>query len=431
MKKSLIAFTLVAFGQYATAQDNSKVKEDKPYNQWSVEVAAGGNKPIRPFTTGFNNSDGNTYFANPKFNHYEFGIRYMVNPKFGLKLDFGYDNINNRSGSYSPATFENIQYRIGVQTVINVGRVLNFESFTSRIGLLFHGGIQVAQLTPKIGPFKETTEDNGGIIYGVTPQFRVSKKFVITADVSAISNFRQHYSWDGYSNFLDNTANNRSDNLSGLMYNTSVGLTYYLGSKEKHADWYVEQATVAATVDAAVNKLSSLETMLQDTDKDGIADYLDVQNDTPPGIAVDSHGNAITAPITGGINGENGSNGVVTKSDAIRDLADKGYLNVFYDVNKDTPNAGSTNNIFHIIKFMNFYPDAKVKLVGYTDKRGNNVKNKALSERRAQKLYQTLVASGIAADRISITGEGIDKTYTNDPSSIGMDLSRRVSLVLE
>ncbi|TDP61140.1 OmpA family protein [Flavobacterium dankookense] len=403
-------------------------KEGKPFNSWSIELNAGQNKAVRPFTSGYYSSDPTNYFNFSGVNHFDFGVRYMFNPRFGLKLDIASDEIKNQKSSGS-LPFKSQQYRVGLQGVANLGSILNFESFTKRFGLLAHAGVQASQFTPKMGVNKYVTEDNGGIMVGLTPQFRIAKWLAITADFTAINNVRQHFNWDG-------TYSADANNLSGLMFNTNLGLTFYLGKKEKHADWYFE-SSVNSTDKEALDRIADLETMLQDTDRDGIPDYLDVQNNTPNGVIVDSKGrfmdvnnNGTPDELEKSTNGKDGINKtIVSQSDAIKSLMEKGYVNVFYDVNLDTPNVGSTNNVYQIINFLRHYPNAKAKLVGYADVRGNESKNKALSTRRAQKLYDIIIASGINSNRLSIEGQGVDSSFPK--TTTGLDLARRVSIILE
>jgi OOP family OmpA-OmpF porin len=52
-----------------------------------------------------------------------------------------------------------------------------------------------------------------------------------------------------------------------------VGITVYLGKNEKHADW-VKDTTKITYFNRRVD---NLETMLIDTDQDGVADYLDLE----------------------------------------------------------------------------------------------------------------------------------------------------------
>lgn len=414
---------------------NSICAQDKlenAYNKWSLELNIGQNKPEKPFATGYFSSDPNTYFNFNGIEHIDFGVRYMFNPYFGGKVDVGYDILQNQSGTAS-LPFETKQYRVGLQGIINFSRLLKFETFSNRFGLLAHGGIQVSQLAPQMGINKGITEQNGGLIIGLTPQVRISNRLVLNGDFSYMSNVRQHLNWDG-------STSNSSNNLAGSLFNTSLGLTVYLGKNEKHADWYTAEDTqkIDAANDAETKaKIEAIEILMQDTDKDGVPDYLDRENNTPGGVAVDTRGRFIDKNNNGTpdeLEPQN-SNGEFTsiplkKEDAIKALVEKGYVNVFFDVNKDDPNAGSTNNVYHIINFLRNYPDAKAKLVGYADVRGNESKNKDLSQRRAQRVYNIIVASGINANRVSIEGQGVDASYPSD-SKIGLDLARRVSVIIE
>lgn len=414
---------------------NSICAQDKlenAYNKWSLELNIGQNKPEKPFATGYFSSDPNSYFNFNGIEHIDFGVRYMFNPYFGGKVDVGYDILQNQSGTAS-LPFETKQYRVGLQGIINFSRLLKFETFSNRFGLLAHGGIQVSQLAPQMGINKGITEQNGGLIIGLTPQVRISNRLVLNGDFSYMSNVRQHLNWDG-------STSNSSNNLAGSLFNTSLGLTVYLGKNEKHADWYTAEDTqkIYAANDAETKaKIEAIEILMQDTDKDGVPDYLDRENNTPGGVAVDTKGRFIDKNNNGTpdeLEPQN-SNGEFTsiplkKEDAIKALVEKGYVNVFFDVNKDDPNAGSTNNVYHIINFLRNYPDAKAKLVGYADVRGNESKNKDLSQRRAQRVYNIIVASGINANRVSIEGQGVDASYPAD-SKIGLDLARRVSVIIE
>ena len=83
-----------------------------------------------------------------------------------------------------------------------------------------------------------------------------------------------------------------------------------------------------------------------------------------------------------------------------------------------------------MVQFLSQNPNAKAKLVGYADPRGDNSENLDLSKRRAKSVYDILVKSGINTSRISIEGHGVDTTYPSD-SKVGLDLARRVSIILD
>ena len=414
---------------------NSICAQDKlenAYNKWSLELNIGQNKPEKPFATGYFSSDPNTYFNFNGIEHIDFGVRYMFNPYFGGKVDVGYDILQNQSGTAS-LPFETKQYRVGLQGIINFSRLLKFETFSNRFGLLAHGGIQVSQLAPQMGINKGITEQNGGLIIGLTPQVRISNRLVLNGDFSYMSNVRQHLNWDG-------STSNSSNNLAGSLFNTSLGLTVYLGKNEKHADWYTAEDTqkIYAANDAETKaKIEAIEILMQDTDKDGVPDYLDRENNTPGGVAVDTKGRFIDTNKNGipdEMESNNGKESTTTQINkaiaAENDLIEKGLVNVFFDVNSATPNQGSANNLYIILHYMQNNPTAKVKLFGFADKRGDEAQNLDLSKQRAQKVYDFLIANAIAPQRISIEGIGADTKITDDTQT-SLSLSRRVSVQIE
>ena len=76
MKKLTLLFSLfIAFT--AIAQEENTTKE---YNHWSIDVMGGVNKPARPMNSGF-------YSSTPGLWNADLGVRYMINDKFGLKLN--------------------------------------------------------------------------------------------------------------------------------------------------------------------------------------------------------------------------------------------------------------------------------------------------------------------------------------------------------
>jgi OOP family OmpA-OmpF porin len=406
---------------------HAQEKSNSNFNRWSVEVNVGQNKAIRPFSSGYFSSNPDKYFNINGLEHFDIGTRYMFSTSFGLKLDYAYDVIKNNNDISLP--FKNVQYRIGLQGISNLGRMMQFETFTNRFGLLAHAGIQISTLNPKLGFNAGNSEQNGGLIFGLTPQFRLMNSIVITADFSAINNVRQHFNWDGSYAATDN-------NLTGLMYNTSLGITYYIGKKEKHADWYITYKESEKVDNEARKRIEEIETLMNDTDKDGIADYLDQENNTPAGVAVDSRGKFID------LNG----NGVPdemerkktdieivsegSKSDAIKELISRGYVNIFFNINEDEPNSGSTNSIYNIVKFLKLYPDTKIILTGYSDASGDENKNISLSNRRAQNVSKIIYSSGVSKDRIQVVGQGVDNSYPLDTKS-GLNLARRVSISIK
>lgn len=182
MKKSVIilAFALGLTGVNAQTENNSA----KNFNQWSVEFGAGFNKPQKPFSNGNFTSTPSPWVG-------DLGVRYMFNNKFGLKADFGYDSFTNKGSSLD---FDSRYYRVDLQGVANLGRIMNFETFTNTIGLLGHAGFGYAQL--RSDNFRGADEMTN-FIAGVTGQVKLSNRVALTGDFSTIFNASQDRTFDG------------------------------------------------------------------------------------------------------------------------------------------------------------------------------------------------------------------------------------------
>jgi OOP family OmpA-OmpF porin len=59
----------------------------------------------------------------------------MFNNKFGLKDFFGFNSFTEGDNS---TAFDTKYYRVDLQGVANLGRIMSFETWTKSIGLLGH-----------------------------------------------------------------------------------------------------------------------------------------------------------------------------------------------------------------------------------------------------------------------------------------------------
>lgn len=439
--KKLFLFSLftIMFSVIGAAQENSQNSVD--YNRWSIEGNVGLNKPDDNFTDGYLTSDANTYLSFNGIRHFDLGVRYMFNETFGLKLDGGYDTFKPVDDATS-FDFENRMYRIGIQGVVNFRNLFNFNDFTNRFGLLGHFGLQVNRIDPQSREntdslnLIEDGEDNGGLMFGLTPQFKLTNRLVLTLDMTFIQNLRQHLTWDG-------VRAPGSRNLRSSVLNTSVGITYNIGKKEVHADWVNNSLETKHDKDIKdLNKQTSdIEDRLKDDDKDGVSNYVDQEPNTPKGALVNSRGESIDK------DGNKIPDNVqkylddkyLSKSEAqeyidvARILADKGYINIFFDFDKSEPLDYSLNAIAIVMEYMKANPQIDAKLVGYADERGTDKYNKNLSEKRAKVVYDILVATGVDSDRLTYSGEGVYKTMApknSDREEDVMRISRRVKVQL-
>jgi len=450
MKRSLLlfSFALLPFASIAQKED-SKEAEDVvsnalSYNKWTIELTTGNAKGTKPFSDGYYSSRADTYLGSFRLNNFSIGTRYMFSAKFGLKADVSYDLFQNNKKTLSK-TFKMEQYRLGVQGVVNASRLFNIQEPLGRLGFLIHAGVVVAQATPKFDtvpdmslPLKSSNanynkgELNGGVIFGISPEFRVAKKFSIIGDFSTIANFRQHYAWDGHNS-------DDANNLSGQMIIMSLGLTYSFGKEEIHGDWAILDENKLEEIEALDKRIGDLESMMNDSDKDGVPDYLDVENNSIAGVAVDTKGRMVDLNKNG-IPDELEkymSDTFVDKShvsetisqanaDMIKKLINEGYVTTYFDTAKTKPTNVSTEGIDFMLTYLRNNPSATIDIVGHADEIGKSAYNDKLSIERANSVKNTLIKAGIPASRLNVVSQGEDSSVAVD-SPEARRLVRRVT----
>lgn len=446
MKKIILInfLALTYISNYAQTNKNSVDRSNSTetkevvssYNKWSLEFSSGQSKGVKPYTPGYYSSKSNTFIGNFNFNNFNLGVRYMFSPKFGLKATLSSDKLANASDTDSKK-FETQQYRFGVEGVVNACRLFDIQDQLGSFSLLIHGGVQMSSLTPKLdtgidiptGLFSNynNTEHNIGVIYGVTPEYKITKKIAITIDFSVLSNFRQHYAWDGHTSDPNN-------NLAGQMISGGFGVSYSFGSKEIHGDWAKIISKEEAKIEALQKKIADIETLMNDTDKDGVPDYLDTENSSIAGVAVDTRGkmvdlnkNSVPDELEKYL-----ANGYVDKStfskstevldaDFIKKLINGGYVTTYFETNKSTPTNVSTEGIDFILSYLRNNPTASVDVIGNSDEIGNANYNNKLAIARATSVKDTLVKAGIDASRLNVISKGEDKTV-----DVSSDNARRL-----
>ncbi|MEP6929008.1 MAG: OmpA family protein, partial [Flavobacterium sp.] len=364
MKKTLASVSLLVLSFAANAQSmataSAQPSADKPaYDKWSIELNGGVNKPTRALTPGYSTATLNPF-------HADLGVRYMFNPKFGMKLDFGYDQFQERDDT--PA-FESRSIRTSLQGVVNLGRVLNFETWTNTIGILAHGGFGVSQLTSDNGFDGEDYMGHG--ILGLTGQIRLSNSVALTGDLTGIVNGRQNHNFDGM-------GQTTTGSFDGVLLNASVGLTFYLGKNEKHADWVSEEDRYGKLEE----RVATIETGLLDTDKDGVADLYDLEPNTITGVAVNTKGqsidnnqNGVPDELESYLEKTYGQNGKGATNNTVEELINGGYVNVYFDFNSSKPTNASLSGVDFLVKYLKNNPTKTADIIGYADEIGNTSYN--------------------------------------------------------
>ena len=417
MKKKLASVSLLlltfAAGAQNMATTSAQPTIEKPaYNRWSIELNGGLNKPLRAITPGYSTETASPF-------HADLGVRYMFNPKFGLKLDVGYDQFQERDNT---PEFDSKYYRASLQGVINLGRALNFETWTNTFGLLAHGGFGVSQLSNDDGFDGKDYMGHG--IMGLTGQVRLSNRIALTGDLTGIVNGRQNHNFDGHG--VPTTGS-----LDGVLLNASVGLTFYLGKNEKHADWYSEENE---RLNQLENRVTTIETGLIDTDKDGVADLYDLEPNTVSGVAVNTKGQSI----------DTNQNGVpdelesyldktyvrqgsqTATNNTVEELINGGYVNVYFDFNSSKPTNASLSGVDFLVKYLKNNPGKSADIVGYADEIGSSSYKTELSRKRAEAVKKVAENAGIDASRLNVIANGED-TSVNKDSKEARQIVRRVT----
>jgi OOP family OmpA-OmpF porin len=407
---SLLVLTFAANAQNTATTSIEPSIEKVAYDKWSLELNGGFNKPTRTMTLGYQTTTLNPF-------HADLGVRYMFNPKFGVKWDFGYDEFTERDDTPG---FESKYLRTSLQGVVNLGRALNFETWTNTIGLLAHGGFGVSQLTSKNGFDGEDYMGHG--IVGITGQLKLSNTVALTGDLTGIVNGKQNWNFDGM-------GHTQTSSFDGVLINASVGLTFYLGKNEKHADWVGENNDY----DKLEQRVALLEKSLADTDKDGVADLYDLEPNTIAGVAVNTKGqsvdnnqNGVPDELESYLEKTYGQNGKGATNSTVEQLINEGYVNVYFDFNSSKPTNASLSGVDFLIKYLKNNPSKTADIIGYADEVGSSEYNTELSRKRAEAVKNVAINAGIDASRLKVIANGEDASV-NKNSKEARQIVRRVT----
>jgi OOP family OmpA-OmpF porin len=423
MKKIILSTLMVgALAVGANAQDD--------FNKWSVEVNGGFNKPMAPMTPG--------YFS-PTLNlgHADLGVRYMFNEKFGTKLDFGIGSFKNASDT---PDFSTNYYRLNLQGVANLGRILNWETFSQTFNLLGHFGGGIGQVNAQENQFADIKDKQYNVITGMTLQVKLSDRVALNGDITNIVAGRQSVAFDGASDI--NAGDDGYYGMNSVWWTGTLGLTFYLGSNDTHADWYIRENKYA-TKDELATQIGEIKDMLKDSDGDGVPDYLDKEPNTPAGARVNSAGTTMDSDgdglpdhldkcpfVPGPASLEGCAPEETEEVDYLAKAINDQYVNVYFAFDSSKPLGYSASSANYVANFMKRNPGVQVEIKGYADELGPENYNMELSEKRAKSVYDLLVATGVDASRLSYKGYGED-TSVDKSSTDARQMARRVSFEIQ
>lgn len=432
-----------------------------------------------------NTGDGSTKIY--QIHHYNIHGRYMLNNRFGIKVDAAYDKfkwtrLNN------PTNY----YRISIQPTINLTDILRYGTLNKKIGLLFHAGLGYSFMRNKgitdnlepTSPLMElgSTDKMMHSIIGITPQYKITERICINADLSMLFHVRQNRTFD-FQYKLPAEAG-----FTGSFINLSIGATYYLGKKSKHIDWiYPEQEEKFAKIDELQKQLTETQLGLRDDDGDGVINALDEDPSTLPGSIVNNKGIAIdqSTDLTNNLNSslaqkvdlstrDSDGDGVPDAIDLCPFLAGStkgcpdddfdGVPNIIdacpeikgspkFNGCEETINSGNLTindlSIFDVYfrsgssiidanfkitldkftELMKENENVKIVATGHTDKTGSPAANQKLSKKRVNVCVDYLVSKGISRNRFSVKYKVAKEK--EEGTTVSNEMNRKVSFSIE
>lgn len=439
MKKTqLIILAVAVFTSFFNqAQDLTKV------NQWSVGLQLGGHDATTPNNT-------TTKF----FTHVNGDVRYMVNNRFGVMADLGYENFGWKTAEMNNTHLT----RLSLQGVLNMGDMLRFDTWTKRFGLLLHGGAGISNMWQKDKFSFGEGDVMGNFILGLTPQFKINDRVAVNLDWSGILNSRQDRTFDF-------TEKHDRNGVNGFYMTASAGVSIALGKNDRHADWVPSE--FGGGKDMGLEKrVALLEEQLKDDDNDGVPNVKDIQANTPAGSVVNSKGEAVVAPMDSdndgiidaydacpnvkGLFSANGcpdsdNDGVIDSEDKCpntpgivsekgcpkidaetKKVFDEALHGINFETGKDVIKASSFPVLQKVVDVMKKNPEFKLEIAGHTDNTGDEAKNMELSKARAKAVLDYLSKEGIQANRMTSNGFGQTKPSSTNDTPEGRAENRRV-----
>ncbi len=433
MKKIILSAALLICGS-AFAQ------KDTTYNKLSIDLGVGASNVV---SSNFSQGYGQKLFDPLTV---RVGARYMFNNIFGAAWVLGYDNI---SSSKSSLAFQTHNVSSTLQAYASLTNLLNFSEFTDKFGLLIHTGAGLSGMFGKLNNVK--VHDNViSFVGGVTPQYKLNNNLSVNMDLGFNLNLKQQRSFD----LATRTG-------APVFACATVGISYYGIGKNKskvHADWSPKENATKKELEALRVTLTATEAKLVDTDNDGVANFLDVEPNTPAGSLVNAKGQAIVDMDGDGIvdsedfcptvKGSAEFKGCpiaffqevkavdneIKGNDLVGDIKTKVSV-VSNDVNFDTKSvavkASFKKQLDALAKVLNENSSLIVVLHGHCDNVGEDILNNKLSEDRAKSVKDYLVSKGVSATKISTKGFGIANPKLSNDTERGRAANRRVEFIVK
>jgi len=429
MKKIILSVALLLTG-LANAQDSI-------YNKKSIDFGVGVANILSPGTTnGFKENLLDPVSLN-------LGYRKMLNRDFGISANLGYNNFTAKS---EVKTVNTNFYSFSLNGFANLRSIFNLNQVSNKFGLLAHigGGLSINLIDEKDA--KIFHRDVAIFMNaGLMPQYKINDKLAINLDFVLNIQKAQQLALDMQSV--------RPDAGLGKFFGTaSIGVNYYCfgSNKDKsHADWAPRYDKTAAEIEALKNRVKQVENKLVDTDRDGVADYLDLEPNTPEGSIVNTHGQKVVdsdgdgiedsqdfcptvkgttefkgcpQAITGSGNNEQGK----PVEGQLKYDIQKFTTDINFETKSTSIKPASKKQLDGLAKILSTNTNLVIQLNGHCDNIGEDILNNKLSLDRANSVKAYLVSKGVNAASIITKGFGTLKPKQSNETEKGRTANRRV-----
>lgn len=195
------------------------------YTKWALEAGGGIHGSSGPYLMGFSQNDVN-------FPQVFAGGRYMFNENFGLRGTLGYLSMNDADDSNE---FKTHYYRGTLEGLVDLNELFEMWNPASGFTVILHGGGGLSRANFKqIQNSSDTTATIPGradnllhYTIGIMPQYGISERISLFADLSYFGHISQSYTWDGHLGVNDN---------NGEIWMASIGIVFNLTSARKSWD---------------------------------------------------------------------------------------------------------------------------------------------------------------------------------------------------
>jgi len=152
---------------------------------WSSGFSQGDTSKIKTqIGLGINSPSSNGFVTSFKGKSINFptvnlGLQYMLKPKLGVKLDYGFNRISNENNF---PEFKLNYSRINLQAVYDASRLL---SISHRMGTFIHAGPGISMIKP-LGNYGNNTTSFFNALGGVEWHYGISDSLTVFVDTSYV-----------------------------------------------------------------------------------------------------------------------------------------------------------------------------------------------------------------------------------------------------